>query len=293
MDDYRYFLILSSGYCGSLWLGAALDKHPEISCSANRLIGLSLPHDSGFDFSAQDPAIVDAMIRDQSIKSIDDLFERVRLRKRARLAGDVHGYRVATYGNAVASAPHREAVVAHLIRHPVILVERITREYIYRFQSFPRWRRELTTLFPTVCEALAGGLSGIAWDIGEDMRGFGFLFAIRDVVTIFREIAQSPDLTLWAFEHLQADPEVLSRLVSLLSGGAVVASPEFLAAVYNEESLKNSGRYRRTDVTGAVDPAGIFSAWLPQEREAFRRLAAPFDLARLYQRVGYRFDFAA
>lgn len=291
MSQSEYFLVLSNGYCGSLWLAASLDKHPDISCSCSKWIGLGIPHDSGFDFGSRDPAAISMIIEEMGLKGIDDLFDRLVARKPAKLTGDVHGYRVATYHDALGKSIHRPANLAHLVRHPVPLLERITQEMVHRYTSFPRIQRLMTQNFPQVGKVLGPALVGLEWRFDTEGRGLGFLYGLNEFYRVIEDVRAAPNIPLWAFEHLNSDREVFASLVSALSNGAVSASEEYLNTIFDPQSLATSGRFRKTGVDMASQPEAIFAKWLPQEQEAFRRVVRAFGLPALYQPVGYGFDF--
>lgn len=291
MTCHSLFLVLSSGYCGSLWLAQALDRHPDVSCSCS-LVGLSIPHDGGFDFSKHDPGEIDAMMRALGINSIDEHFDRVLARKSARAAGDVHGWRVSSYREAIASRPHRPAALAHLVRHPITLLERITQEQVHRFHSFPRIRQSMMELFPRLCQAYQPVLAGMEWDFGADgYRSLGFLSALNEIVLVLNDMEQGADIPLWPFEELTSSRDAFRRLVDTLTGGAVTATPAYLDAIFDPSALDNSGRYRKTGIDRTSSPADIFGRWSPQEQEAFRRIARLRLMPDLYRSVGYDFDF--
>lgn len=290
MAQPKLFLVLSSGFCGSYWLAASLDKHPGISCSCAAFVGMKVPHDS-FEFGKYDPGVIDAFVREQGITTIDDLFDRLKARKPANAAGDVHAYRGSVYKGAIGRAPHQPAALAHLVRHPVVLLERIALEQIHRYTSFPRIQELMTKAFPGVCGALEPILAGIDWQIGADLRGLGFLFAILELQRVFTDLEVVPEIKLWAFENLISDRDTFARLVHELTGGAVRASDEYLDDIFDRGNLETSGRYRRTSVNSASSPDQVFAHWAEQEREAFRRLMHARDIPTLYRSVGYDFAF--
>jgi hypothetical protein len=287
----KYFLVMSSGYCGSYWLGSALDRHPDISCTCSKIVGLSIPHDSGFDISRHDPAIINEMMNRQGIASIDDMFDRVTARKPAKAGGDVHGWRISNYRENCAKLPHRPAALMHLIRHPAVLLERLSLEHVHRYKTHPRITTVMSGLFPEVCEQLQPILFGLDWKIEEDLRGLGFLFGLNDLLRVLHDVESSREIPLLTFENLMSSPAVFADLVHTLTGGSVVATADYLETIFAPDNLENSGRYRKTSVGRGSQPAEVFAKWSPQEQEAFRRVARTYSIAELYQSVPYDFSF--
>lgn len=288
MSQSAYFLVLSSGYCGSLWLAAALDRHPGISCSGNRLLGLRIPHNSAFDFSAIDPLLVSHMVDFGGVATPSETFRLCQQRKPGAVAfGDVHGWRVKTLKDFPAEQP----ALAHLVRHPVVLLERIIQEQIHRYRQFPRIRVAMDGAFSDLCEAYGPLLKGLTYDLADQERGPCFLWGIHELRAVFDEIRSRPDIPLWGFERLIADRAHYADLVSSLTGGAVIADDLYLDTLFTVEQAASSGRFRGSGLTSTTDPADVWDGWLEQEKDVFRRLCAHFDPATLYAPVGYSLDF--
>lgn len=292
MRHPKLFMVLSSGYCGSLWLAGSLDRHPSISCSCGP-VGIYRDHDSGFEFGRYDPGIIHRLLGYDEAMVIDEHLDKVIARKPALVAGDVHGWRVSTFLEAKASS-QRSMELAHLVRHPVPLLERMTLEYIHRYKSFPRVQQVLNEAFPQLVRFVQPILAGMEWDLeANDFRGLAFLYALRDLIRVFDEMESGKQFPVWAFEDISNSREKFAGLVDFLGQGAVSASNEQLDAVFDPENLKNSGRFRKTGVSMKSAPKDVFFAWAEHEQEAFRRAARMYDLRNLYQRVGYDFEFAS
>lgn len=287
MSGKAYFLVLSSGYCGSLWLAAQLDKHPDISCTCNGF-GLALPHDSGRDFSTVDPAAWTQLYRDLDIGTPEKLLTRVESRKEARVVGDVHGFRVETYLEAVKSEAHRPATVMHLVRHPITLLERMTLENSHRYQSFPRIAQCMQQNLQKSAKTLGKFFFDLPIDFNT-LRFISFFYAVWDLIRVFQEIHATPDLPLVQFESVISFPKIFSDLTKILSSGLVEADKTYLVNVFSQESLENSGRYRRSAVTHRTSAAEQYGKWSPGEQEVFRRLRESYALDELYAKAGYDF----
>jgi hypothetical protein len=289
MTDKGYFLVLSSGFCGSLWLAAQLDKHPEISCTSNGFIGLAMPHDSGTDFSAVDPAHWDHIQSQLDVATPDKLLAKVEARKVARAVGDVHGFRVESYLTAKDEI-HRPVVVQHLVRHPVTLLERMALEHAHRFQSFPRIAEAMVQKLPVAAPQLSHVFSGIPLDYNS-IRFVALFYAVRDLIRVLQEITRTPDIPLVAFEQVIGSPDAFSSLVGTLSGGLVEADETYLGHVFSPDSLENSGRYRRSAVSHRVGAAEQYAKWTPAEQQVFQRLLTSYRLEERYAAAGYDFSF--
>lgn len=288
MKSYRHFLVLSSGYCGSLWLGAALDRFPEISCSSSRLYGLSVPHNSGLDLSAVDPYLIGKLVQMQSVPTPSAVFALCAQHKPGAIAlGEVHGWRVKTLHETLPEHP----TLAHLVRHPVVLLERIVQEEIHRYRHFPRVRTFMTDKLDLLLQTHSLLLNGLNYDIGQQERSLPFLWGVHRLHTVLQEASGRPDIPLWGFERLLNDRSHFSDFVSALTDGAVDADPTVLDSLFAHTEQQQLGRFRSSGLDSHTDPASVWNGWLPQERALVHRLFDVFDPATLYAPVGYTFDF--
>jgi hypothetical protein len=293
MSEKRHFLILARGYCGSLWLAAQLDRHPEISCTAGLYVGLAIPHDSDAALANFAPDQLSAIAAKYAADGIDSQFERLAKRKPARVLGDVHGFRLLSYRRALAAQPHRPAAIGHLVRHPVTLLERIVSENLHRAET-AEMREAFVAALPDTANRLRPLLLGTEWPL-EKARDIVFLHSALDLFGTALEVAEGNKLgiPLWSFEQLTSDRRTFASLVDFVSAGAVSADEPYLAKVFSAASLDNSGRFRKSSIDRKAAPADIFARWKPHERRLFRSLAERLDFPSLYTPVGYSFDFVA
>lgn len=288
MTRHRHFLVLSSGYCGSLWLGAALDRIPQISCSSSRLYGLTIPHNSGIDLSAIDPLLIHALTTGSVGSTPSDTFIRCAQHKPEAVAlGDVHGWRVETLPETLPEQP----VLSHLVRHPVVLLERMVQEQAHRYREFPRVRAFMTDTFSGLRQTYGAALDGLEYSLQQQERALSFLWGFHEIYRAVLGVSQRPDIPLWGFERLINDRAHFCALVSQLTGGAVEADSAVLDTLFTKTEQQQLGRYRNSGLNSQTDPAEVWAGWAPQEQAVFRRLSDLFDLRALYAPVGYSFDF--
>lgn len=290
MTRQRHFLVLSSGYCGSLWLGAALDRLPEISCSSSRLYGLTIPHNSGINLAAVDPCLINAIATASAGATPSAMFTQCAQRKAgATVLGDVHGWRVETLPETLPEQP----VLAHLVRHPVVQLERIVQEQAHRYREFPRIRAFMTDNFSALCQKYGAALNGLEYSLDHPERALSFVWGFHEIYRVMLEVAARPDIPVWGFEPLINDRAHFRAFVCLLTGGTVEVDSAVLDSLFTHSEQQQLGRFRNSGLNSHTDPAGVWAGWIPQEQALFRRLAETLNPAALYAPVGYSFDFLA
>lgn len=287
--DRTYFLVLSFGYSGSFWLGSTLDRHPQISCTANQVIGLTLPH--GTTIGNKNPLKMAGLESEARPATIDEQFDRVAERKPALAVGDVHGWNGTTYFEAAARAPHRPARIAHVLRNPIVLLERIRLEHVHRFTRFQDFRAGMMRLLPSIVASLADILTHDRWKSPSEVQDIAFICALNDLMRMIPGIINTQSFPQYRFEELMGSPALLAQLISYLTNGLVEVDDRYLDEIFDPAALDKTGRYRNTGVDRNTSAGAVFDRWPAHEQDAVFRLCSVIPLRPLYEKLGYQLDF--
>lgn len=286
-SDKRYFFITSHGQTATLWLAAALSKHPNIFCS----------HGYSYPPEAAEERELTARDHEQRVKATNERFWTMRLNEyllelcaatTKPIIGNVHAF---TYGRLNTLLHHvktsilKNILIFNMVRHP-----------IPRLQStYFCWTADRDdVIMPAFIDY---DFNHRAKHIVEYLnqhhqieytpKNKAFIVALLSIEDITRDIqlAQQNKVPHLVFEHITTNPSKLSELLNAIRSLAVSSDFDLINDIF---ALKKMNQHNRQS-SNKIDT--IYANWDIWKQDAFNFLFETLNMNHIYADFQYDFSF--
>lgn len=287
MQNVNNFLVTCHGWSGSSWLATALNKHKDILCTHS---AANVLPDSGKGYSKEEEKISSEA---RSLKlntqqmQLSDYFKHQEALGNAKLYGSVHTYRLRDIPKLVKNntSNNLRFNVVNLVRHPVNLVASGQGQFTQMIEFDIFARVEVLNFFTKSSNFYLYlrekyNLDLCNWDT------VCFLAAAQHMFILSQEQALVKGVVNFKMEDLTTTPDLLKRLIKLISSDQITVNEEYLDDVYNLGKINIHKKGKKIYTCQEQ-----FELWSDWQKEAFVYFFKESKIENSYKKIGYDFSF--